>query len=118
MSLPLIVIDPGEAQHIEVTSTLRQIYYKPTGYHRTAKKLWEDACNAGYDFTLNEVQNWLERQAIYQIHKPQPKFIPSVSFNTIQIPNEVHQADILYMSHDKVGHITYLYCLNVVDIAS
>ena len=22
------------------------------------------------------------------------------------------------MPHDKVGHITYLYCLNVVDIAS
>jgi hypothetical protein len=30
----------------------------------------------------------------------------------------MHQADILYMPYDKVGRITYLFCLNIVDIAS
>ncbi|GES86383.1 hypothetical protein RCL_jg18493.t2 [Rhizophagus clarus] len=34
------------------------------------------------------------------------------------MPNECHQADILYMPHDKIGYVTYLFCLNVVDVAS
>uniref|UniRef100_U9TWK4 Integrase catalytic domain-containing protein n=1 Tax=Rhizophagus irregularis (strain DAOM 181602 / DAOM 197198 / MUCL 43194) TaxID=747089 RepID=U9TWK4_RHIID len=55
----------------------------------------ETSQNAGYDFTLDEVQDWLERQAVHQVHKPRPRFIPRVSFSSIQVPNEVHQADIL-----------------------
>ena len=47
-----------------------------------------------------------------------PKYIPYSSFNSITIPNACHQADILYMPHDKVGRVTYLFCLNVVDVAS
>ncbi|CAB4445681.1 unnamed protein product [Rhizophagus irregularis] len=87
-------------------------------HEMTAKKLYETSQNAGYDFTLDEVQDWLERQAVHQVHKPRPRFIPRVSFSSIQVPNEVHQADILYMPYDKVGHVTYLFCLNIVDIAS
>lgn len=101
-----------------MASILRRIYYQPTGYHRTAKKLHEETCKAGHDFTLKEVSNWLERQALHQVHKPRPKFIPCASFSSIQVPNEVHQADVVYMPYDKVGRVTYLYCLNVVDIAS
>ena len=41
-----------------------------------------------------------------------------MGFNSITIPNEVHQADVLYMPYDKVGRVTYLFCLNVVDVAS
>ncbi|CAB5364897.1 unnamed protein product [Rhizophagus irregularis] len=58
------------------------------------QKLYETSQNAGYDFTLDEVQDWLERQAVHQVHKPRPRFIP------------------------RVGHVTYLFCLNIVDIAS
>ena len=74
--------------------------------------------NAGYDFSLYEVKDWLERQAVHQIHKPRPKYIPRASFSSITSPNEAHQADILYMPYDKIGRVTYLFCLNIVDIAS
>ena len=31
---------------------------------------------------------------------------------------EVIQADILYMPYDKVGSITYIFCLTCIDVAS
>ena len=86
-----------------MTIALQKIYYQPAGYHRTAKKLYEASQKTGYDFTLDEVRDWLERQAVYQIHKPRPRYIPRASFSSITTPNEVHQADILYMPYDKVG---------------
>jgi len=33
-------------------------------------------------------------------------------------PNAVHQADLLYLPHDRVGRRTYKYALMVVDVAS
>jgi len=33
-------------------------------------------------------------------------------------PNAVHQADLLYLPHDRVGRRTYKYALTVVDVAS
>ncbi|PKY22959.1 hypothetical protein RhiirB3_437035 [Rhizophagus irregularis] len=51
-------------------------------------------------------------------HAPRPMYIPYASFSNITIPNECHQADILYMPYDKVGRVTYLFCLNIVDVAS
>ena len=33
-------------------------------------------------------------------------------------PNDIHQADILYLPHDKFGKKTYKYALNIVDVAS
>ena len=33
-------------------------------------------------------------------------------------PNDIHQADILYLPHDKFKKKTYKYALNVVDVAS
>ena len=100
---------------------LQKIYYQPASYHRTAKKLYEASSfsqKTGYDFTLDEVRNWLERQAVHQIHKSHPRYILRASFSSITTSNEVHQADILYMPYDKVGRITYLFCLNIVDVAS
>ena len=108
----------GKARKLDISIALQKIYYQPVGYQRNAKKLLEASLKAGYDFTLDEVHDWLERQAVYQIHKPRPRYIPRASFTSITIPNEVHQADILYMPYDKIGRITYLFCLNVVDVAS
>ena len=34
------------------------------------------------------------------------------------MPNEVHQADLLFLPHDKVRRKTYKYALTVVDVAS
>ena len=33
-------------------------------------------------------------------------------------PNDIHQADILYLPHDKFKKKTYKYVLNIVDVAS
>ena len=38
--------------------------------------------------------------------------------NRIIYPNTYHQADILYMPHDKIGRQIYKYCLNIIDVAS
>jgi len=116
--LPIIQIDSCEARNVDVSSSLTRIYYQPVGYYRTTKKLHEASQKAGFDFTLEEVKDWLERQAVHQIHKPHPRYIPRASFCSITTPNEVHQADVLYMPYDKIGQITYLFCLNVVDVAS
>ena len=118
MLFSIIRIDSSEAQKLDMAIALQKIYYQPAGYYRTAKKLYEASQKTGYDFTLDEVRDWLERQAVHQIHKPRPRYIPRVSFSSITTPNEVHQADVLYMPYDKVRRITYLFCLNIVDVAS
>ena len=50
---------------------------------------------------------------------PAPKYIPRPNFD-ISIPNEVHQADLLFLPHDSLprGRKTYKYALTVVDVAS
>src|SRR6185436_15424680 len=85
---------------------------------RTVKKLYEASKNTGHDFTQNEVKDWLERQAVYQIHMPRPRFIQHASFNNIQTLNEVHQSDTTPMPHDKVGNRIYKYRGVIKDVAT
>ncbi|MEW8561263.1 MAG: hypothetical protein AB2541_04130, partial [Candidatus Thiodiazotropha sp.] len=60
---------------------------------------------------------WLKKQAIWQIYLTAPRHIPLPKFN-ITTPNEVHQADLLFLLHDRVGKRTYKYTLTVVNVAS
>ncbi len=70
MSIPIIQIDPNEAQKIERNITLRKIYYRPTGYYSNPKSL-KDACKkGGHQFRLKDVKKWLEHQESHQIYKP------------------------------------------------
>src|ERR1044071_4575648 len=48
---------------------------------------------------------------------PRSKYIPRASFSSIIILNEVQQVNVLYMPYDKIGQITYLFCLNIVNVA-
>ena len=118
MLIPIIQIDSDKARKLDISIDLQKIYYQPVGYQRNATKLHKASLKAGYDFSLDKVKDWLERQAVHQIHKPRPRYIPRASFCSITTPNKVHQADVLYMPYDKVGRVTYLFCLNVVDVAS
>src|SRR5260364_250300 len=118
LSIPIIHVDSEKARKLDISIALRKIYYQPNGYQRTAKKLYEASLKAGFDFVEDEVRNWLEKQALYQIHKPRPRFIPRALFNNIQFPNECHQADILYIPHDIINNKIYKYCLCIVDVAS
>ena len=56
----------------------------------------------------------------YQIYLPPPKYVPrpNASLSLFAKPNDIHQADILYLPHDKFKKKTYKYALNVVDVAS
>ena len=51
---------------------------------------------------------------------PSPKYVPraNASMSLFARPNDIHQADILYLPHDKFKKKTYKYALNVVDVAS
>ena len=91
-----------------------RIYYSPTGYYigKTAVTKLANAAKVSRDMATN----WLSRQAIWQIYQPGPKSIVRGSFD-VQVLNEVHQADILYLPHDRQRRV-YKYALTVVDIAS
>ena len=70
--------------------------------------------------TKEEAEKWLMKQPLYQIYLPPPKYIPrpNVSMSLFAKPNDVNQADILYLPHDKFKKETYKYALNIVDVAS
>src|SRR6266498_5477419 len=103
MGEPLIYIDPQKAYDLDQDLTLQELYYRPEGYYQTAKKMRDACMKAGYEFSLAIIKNWLNKQALHQIHKPCPKFIQYASFNNIQFLNEVHQSDITPIPYDKVG---------------
>ena len=96
----VIYIDPQKACDPDQDLTLQELYYRPEDIIRLLKK-----CRmAGYEFTLAVVKKWLNKQVLYQIHKPQPKFIQYASFNDIQDLNDVHQSDTTPFSHNKIAN--------------
>ena len=62
---------------------------------------------------------WLTKQALWQVYLPGPKYIPRPKFD-VTSPNSMHQADLLFLPHDKLPHgkKIYKYALTVVDVAS
>ena len=96
---------------------LEKIYYSPKGYWRgfSAIKRLSAAANVFEE----EAKNWLKKQAIWQIYLPAPKYIPRPKFD-IRIPNEVHQADLLFLPNYRParGKKLYKYALTVVHVAS
>jgi len=100
---------------------LEKIYYSPRGYWKglaaiknlsRAAKVSEEAA-----------KDWLKKQAIWQIYLPAPRHIPRPRFD-VSVPNEVHQADLLFLPHDRLPrrhrqpHKVCKYALTVVDVAS
>ena len=96
---------------------LSKIYYFPKGYWKglqAAKKLSQEA-----NVSEDEAKLWLMEQAIWQIYLPVPKNIQRPTFD-VELPNAVHQADLLFLPHDKLprGRKIFKYALTVVDVAS
>ena len=109
---------------------LADLYYSPRGYWKglAAIKHLADALrlmqsnrrtkvSAAQTVGTTVVHSWLKKQAIWQIYLPAPRYVPRPKFD-VEIPNEVHQADLLYLPHDKIAKRTYKYALTVVDVAS
>ena len=98
-------------------SKLAKTYYSPQGYWKgvsAIKKLAEAA-----KVPEDAAKQWLIKQALWQIYLPAPRHIPRPKFN-VATPNLVHQADLLFLPHDKPprGRKVYKYALTVVDVAS
>ena len=96
---------------------LAKIYYGPEGYWKgiSAIKRLAEATKVSEETS----KKWLVKQALWQIFLPAPKRIPRPRFD-VSTPNKVHQADLLFLPHDKLprGGKIFKYALTVVDVAS
>ena len=94
---------------------LSRLYCSPKGYWKGVSAIKKLAAAARVSEAVT--RNWLKKQALWQIYLPSPKHIPRPKFD-VPTPNEVHQADLLYLPNDRVRGKTYKYALTVVDVAS
>ena len=96
---------------------LGKIYYSPEGYWKGIAAIRKLALAANVSESV--AKRWLFKQALWQIYLPAPKRIPRPKFD-VPTPNKVHQADLLFMPHDKLprGRKVFRYALTVVDVAS
>ena len=99
----------------ELDRDLSPLYNSPAGYAGAAAlhaKLPSGAAS------LARVKTLVASQPVggYLQTKPPPP-VEFASFDE-QRPNYIHQADVLYLPHDKVGRTTYKYALTLVDVAS
>ena len=96
---------------------LSKIYYGPKGYWKGVSAINKLAKEAGV--SKEKAREFLKKQAVCQVYLPAPKYIPTAKFN-VTTPNQVHQADLLFLPHDRPGRgrKLYKYALTVVDVAS
>ena len=105
------------SSNLKLNKKLEKIYYSPKGYWRGYSAIKRLSTVAGV--SEEEAKRWLKKQAMWQIHLPAPSYIPRPTFDVF-VPNEVHQADLLFLPHDRPlrSRKTYKYALTVVDVAS
>ena len=96
-------------------SKLSALYYSPRGYWKGLVAI--EKLTSAAKVTEQQAKEWLKRQAIWQIYLPAPRRVPRPKFD-VAVPNEVHQASLLFLPHDRVGRKTFRYALTVVDVAS
>ena len=94
---------------------MSKIYYSTDGYWKGYSAIQKFA-SAG-KVSEEVAARWLEKQALWQIYLPAPRYIPRPHW-TVNKPNKIHQADLLFLPHDEVRRKTFRYALVVVDIAS
>ena len=96
-------------------SNLSEVYYSTEGYWKGYSAVSKLASAA--KVSEDKARDWLERQALWQIYLPPPKYLPRPHW-IVSRPNEIHQADLLFLPHDKLGRKTYRYALVVIDVAT
>ena len=96
----------------------KQIYYSDDGYWRGKSAIQKLSKVSGS--MKEEADKWLIKQPLYQIYLPAPKHIPRLNASMLLFakPNDIHQADNLYLPHDTYEKKVYRYALNIVDVAS
>ena len=94
---------------------LHMIYYDTAGF-MNAKELYKMAIEmrGKGSVTDAQVKAWLAKQKVNQEHKRQKPYVgPDPHFN-VDIPNDTHQADVMYLPSDY----GFRYVLNVIDVAT
>ena len=110
------MLEAGQATLVAMAdSKLSALYYSPRGYWKGLAAIEKLASAA--KVTEQQAKDWLKRQAIWQIYLPAQRRVPRPRFD-VAVPNEVHQADLLFLPHDCVGRKTFLCALTVIDVAS
>ena len=97
------------------TIRLSKVYYSTKGYWKGYAAIGKLSKEAGV--SEQYAKEWLEKQALWQIYLAPPDYIPRPRW-TVSKPNQVHQADLLFLPHDTIGNKTYRYALVVIDVAS
>ena len=99
----------------DTNEKLKQIYYQPQNLWRGSTAIKKLQYISGED--KHTVTEWLARQALWQVHIPPPSKIDHPHYYITEV-NKIHQADLLYLPHDRLYQNTYKYVLNVIDAAS
>ena len=92
-----------------------KIYYQPNYLwkgQKAVKKLKELSREKP-----KAIQQWLSRQAFWQVHLPAPKHIDRPHYQVTN-PYEMHQFDLLYMPSDTLYENKYKCILAGIDAAS
>ena len=102
---------------VYMDAKLSKIYYSPKGYWKGMAAIKQLAAAA--KVSEDTARAWLTKQALWQVYLPGPRYIPRPKFD-VSLPNTVHQADLLFLPHDKLPRRkkVYKYALTVVDVAS
>ena len=99
----------------KLSARLASIYYNPRGSWKGLAAFKN--LSAAAKVTKQQVNDWLRKQAIWQIYFPAPRHKRQPKFD-VALPNQVHQADLLFLSHDSVGRKIFCHALTVVDVFS
>ena len=96
----------------------KQIYYSDDGYWRGKSAIQK--LSKALSSTKEEAEKWLLQQPLYQIYLQAPKYIPrpNASMSLFAKPNDIHQAGVLYLAHDRYEKKIYKDALNIAVIAS
>ena len=94
---------------------MKRVYYSAKGYWKGYAAIQKLSKEAGV--SEDDAKKWLEKQVLWQIYLAPPEYIPRPRW-TVSKPNQVHQADLLFLPHDTFGRKTYRYALVVIDVAS
>ena len=96
-------------------TTLKELYYDATTGYVGADKLHRKAKEAGLNYSIAQVRDWLSKQFTVQVHKRQVK--PKI-YKTILSPEYGNNYQIDLLNYDRYEFGKYRYMLVVIDVYS
>ena len=94
---------------------MEKVYYSAKGYWKGYAAI--DKLSRAAGVSEQDAKEWLAKQALWQIYLAPPEHIPRPRWK-VSKPNQVHQADLLFLPHDTIWGKVYKYALVVIDVAS